>query len=247
MDRQTLSLWDVESQNSTPKVRDMTVGRASTRDVDEFCRRYHYTSTGGNMSWRWGLWHGVTLMGVVAYNLPTRDTCESVFGPEHFDKVWHMGRLAMADSAPRNSESRLIAGSLKQIARDYPNTWAVLTYAATDVGHIGYVYQATNALYTGIGGDSHFFVDEGGKRRSTYLGGRGVGNARAAEMGWTRHEGSGKHRYLYILGSKTQRKERLRMLRLDAQPYPKAVKDAHCEECFGRPLICSNCICHEEC
>lgn len=219
------SLFDVSEETESLKVREMVVAPVSTSDVHEFSRRYHYTSTGGNASWRWGLWHGVTLLGIVAYNLPTRETCESVFGPEHFDKVWHMGRLALADEAPRNSESRLIAGSLHLIKRDHPNVWGVLTYAATDAGHLGYVYQATNALYTGTGGDSHYFVDGTGKRRSTYLNGGGVGAARAAEMGWTRHEGGTKHRYVYVLGSKTQRRQRLAQLRLPVLPYPKVADE----------------------
>jgi hypothetical protein len=174
------------------------------------------------MMWRYGLWEGPTLLGVVSYNLPTRETCESVFGPEHFDKVWHMGRLAMADDAPRNSESRLIALSLRMIQVSHPDTWAILTYAATDRGHIGYVYQATNAIYTGTGGDSHYFTDTAGQRRSTFLDGKGVGAARAADLGWTRSEGGPKHRYLYILGSKTQRKHRRALLKLPVLPYPKA-------------------------
>lgn len=246
MDRQALevSLFDVENETIMPRVADMEVHPVGTRDVQEFARRYHYTATGGNASWRWGLWHGATLLGIVAYNLPTRETCESVFGPEHFDKVWHMGRLALADDAPRNSESRLISGSLKAIKESHPSTWGVLTYAATDVGHIGYVYQATNALYTGTGGDSHYFTDQSGKRRSTYLGGKGVGRVRAAEMGWTRHEGGVKHRYLYVLGSKSQRKERMRLLRLPSLPYPKAIANAHCEDCYRAPHNCPGCPCH---
>ena len=218
------SLFDVCEDTEAIKVRDTRLGPVSTSDVREFSRRYHYTGTGGNASWRWGLWHGVTLLGIVAYNLPTRETCQSVFGEEHFDKVWHMGRLALADEAPRNSESRLIAGSLQAIRREYPEVWGVLTYAATDVGHIGYVYQATNALYTGKGGDSHYYVDDKGCRRSTYLGGKGVSDARAREMGWTRHEGDAKHRYLYVLGSKTQRRQRMQQLRLPVMPYPKGIE-----------------------
>ncbi len=224
MDRQALNVgfWDVEDGAERAPVRDYLCSKVSTKDVEEFCRRYHYTGTGGNMSWRYGLWEGATLLGVVAYNLPTRETCESVFGPEHFDKVWHMGRLAMAEDAPRNSESRLIAGSLRAIRDEHPNTWGVLTYAASDVGHIGYVYQATNAIYTGTGGDSHYFTDGRGKRRSTYLVGKRVGASRAADLGWTRHAGGPKHRYLYVLGNKTQRRERMRLLRLPSLPYPKA-------------------------
>lgn len=216
-----MSLFDVENLDEMPKVRDMTISTVSTSDVQEFSRRYHYSETGGNASWRWGLWHNATLLGIVAYNLPTRETCQSVFGTDHFDKVWHMGRLALADTAPPNSESRLIAGSLKAINSNHPSVWGVLTYAATDVGHIGYVYQATNAIYTGTGGVSTFYVDGDGRRRSTYLGGRGVSPTRAAEMGWTRHVGGPKHRYLYVLGNKTQRRHRMSLLKLPSLPYPK--------------------------
>jgi hypothetical protein len=216
-----MSLFDVEHVDEMPKVRDMTVSTVSTRDVREFARRYHYTGTAGNDMWRWGLWHGPVLHGVVSYNLPTRETCESVYGSDHFDKVWHMGRLILSEESPRNSESRLIGGSLRAIEREHPNIWAILTYAATDVGHIGTVYQATNALYTGTGGHLTYYTDRNGDRRSDYHRGRHVTHERAISMGWTRHRGGVKHRYLYILGNRTQRKQRRALLKLPVLPYPK--------------------------
>ena len=188
--------------------------------MDEFCRRYHYSNNGGSKVWNYGLWHGVTLLGIVSYNLPTRAVCESVFGAEHFDRVWHMGRLAVADHVPRNAESRLIGGSMQRVQREYPNVWAIVTYAASEIGHVGYVYQATNALYTGTGGDSTYFIDPDGKRRGTYLSGH-VNAERAASMGWTRYEGAPKHRYIYILGNKRERRQRRELLRYPVLPYPK--------------------------
>lgn len=217
-----VSLWDVEDVETMPAVRDMTVGPVSTADVQEFARRYHYTGVGNNANWRWGLWHGPTLLGVVSYNLPTRSVCASVFGEDHLHQIWHMGRLAMAESAPRNSESRLIGGSLRAIQREYPDAWAVLTYAATDAGHIGYVYQATNAIYTGTGGDPFFYIDADGNRRGTHLDGHGVTLERAAALGWTRQKGSPKHRYVYVLGNRAERRQRLNLLKLPRLPYPKA-------------------------
>ena len=216
-----VSLFDVENETSMPNVRDMIVSTATVADVQEFARRYHYTGVGHNLNWCWGLWHGPVLHGVVSYNMPTRSVCASVFGDEHLHRVWHMGRLILSDDSPHNSESRLIGGSLRAIRREYPETWAVLTYAATDAGHLGYVYQATNALYTGTGGDPVFYVDQLGQRRGTHLDGHGVSAARAADMGWTRHQGGVKHRYVYVLGSKTQRRHRLAQLRLPVLPYPK--------------------------
>lgn len=244
MDRSALnmSLWDVEDDSdvSEVKVRDMHVARASVKDVQEFARRYHYTGVGNNIHWRWGLYHGVVLHGVVAYNLPTRSVCASVFGEERLHNVWHMGRLILSDDSPRNSESRLIAGSLRAIQRDYPDVWGVLTYAATDVGHLGYVYQATNALYTGTAGDPFYYVDQQGQRRGTHLDGRGVTEERAREMGWTRHKGGAKHRYLYVLGSKTQRRQRMAHLRLPTMPYPKEDSEnrtRHADAADRNPLV----------
>lgn len=217
-----MSLFDVEDVEVMPKVRDMAVAPVSTRDVIEFARRYHYTETGGNMAWRWGLWHGAVLHGVVAYNLPTRTACESVFGAEYGpDHVWHMGRLIVSDDSPRNSESRLIGGSLRAIEREYPSIWCVLTYAAADAGHIGTVYQATNAIYTGTSSVEHYYIDTDGQRRSNYVNGARLSKEAAASRGWTVHDSLPKHRYVYILGSRTQRRQRLALMKFPVLPYPK--------------------------
>lgn len=217
----THSLFDVEHTQIMPNVRDMTIGPASTNDIREFSRRYHYmaSTTGNAYSWRWGLWHGPELHAVVAYNLPTISTCESVFGKEHATHIWHMCRLIASDRSPRNTESRLIGLSLREIERHYPDTWAVITYADTTVGHIGTIYQATNALYIGVGGKTNYYLDQDGSRRSLYQDGRTTDYIAA---GWTRHHGAGKHRYIYILGNKSQRRQRRALLRYPVLPYPKA-------------------------
>lgn len=218
-----MSLWDAEDETEIPKVRDMTVAPATRRDVNLFAERYHYAKGGGNMMWRWGLWHRHVLWGVVAYNLPTRRVCESVFGSEAFDRVWHMGRLVLADHAPKNSESRLISGSLHSIQREHPDCWAVVTYADTGEGHIGYVYQATNALFTGTVTAAATYVDKHGSRRGTFLNGVRVDARRAAALDWTPTGRSGvKYRYVYLLGNRTERRARRAMLRYDVLPYPKA-------------------------
>jgi hypothetical protein len=216
-----VSLFDVENLEEMPKVRDMTVGPVSVSDVAEFARRYHYTGIEGSALWRWGLWSDAVLHGVVAYNLPTRSVCESVFGPDYFDKVWHMGRLVLSEDSPRNSESRLIGLSLKEIEKTRSDIWAVLTYADPSVGHIGTVYQATNAIYTGRSDASsvRYYIDNNGKRHGTRA--TSCRTDEAESRGWTLHRGETKHRYVYILGNKTQRRERRALLKYPALPYPK--------------------------
>jgi hypothetical protein len=218
------SLFDIEnSETQLVPVRELTVSHVSQNDTAEFTARYHYTGLPGNASWRWGLWHGMTLYGVVAYSLPTMTLCESIFGKEHWSHVWHMSRLALAEIAPHNSESRLIGQSLRAIEKEFPHVWCVLTYAAQDSGHIGYVYQATNAIYTGTGGQAYYYIDQNGNMRPTYDG-RFISPTDAVSRGWTVHKSLPKHRYVYILGSKRERKERRELLRLDEFPYPKPDK-----------------------
>jgi hypothetical protein len=224
-----MSLFDVENVEEMPKVRDMIVGPVGARDVREFAKRYHYTGSADSIAWRWGLWDGAVLHGVVAYNMLTANVCRSVFGSEYASHVWHMSRLILSEESPRNSESRLIGGSLKLIQREYPDVWAILTYAAQHVNHIGYVYQATNAIYTGLAaGGECVYLDTDGLQRSR----RGLDidkydgaslAERAEARGWTRVNVPKKHRYVYILGSKTQRRQRRALLRYPVLPYPKAV------------------------
>ena len=214
------SFWDADDITEPIHVRDTIIGPASTADVREFCRRYHYANGEGNAAHSWGLWHGPVLLGVIAFNNGTGPAVRAVFGPEHANRVWHIGRLAMAETAPHNSESRLIAGSLRAVAADYPDVWAVLTYAATGQGHVGYVYQATNALYLGMTAPDRYFIDQDGRRRSPQQGGN-VSVPKARARGWTVHHEPGKHRYLYLLGNKRERRERLAILRYPVLPYPK--------------------------
>jgi len=217
-----VSLWDVDDVDTFGPVVEMTVGAVEQIDVREFCRRWHYAVTGGNMTWNYGLYDGDVLVGIVSYNLPTRPACESVFGPEHHMHVGHMGRLVCAEDAPRNVESRLIAGSLKLLSEDVPILWAILTFAAQGQGHVGYVYQATNAIYAGESARSHYYIDERGQRRAPKQG-KNLSIPKALARGWEVHHEPPKHRYVYILGTPAQRRERRKLLKLPSLPYPKAV------------------------
>ena len=220
-----MSLFDVEDVDEMPKVRDMIVAPVSNADVTEFARRYHYTGSVGVAFWTWGLWHGPVLHGVVAYNNGARGAGAALLGEEHGNKVWSMGRLMLSEHSPRNSESRLIGGSLQAIERSDHDVWAVVTYADESVGHIGYVYQATNALYTGTVpiNSLPYFVNEAGDRRSWHgITSTGKYSRHNLPPGWRAvMPTEPKHRYVYILGNKTERRQRMSLLKYPILPYPK--------------------------
>lgn len=218
------SLFDVNNVERFSAVKDMQISRVPSADVDEFCRRWHYARTGGNMTWNYGIWDNVTLVGVISYNLPTMPVCSSFFGRDRWDWVVHMGRLVCAEDAPRNTESRLIASSLKLLKEDRFVCRAVVSYAAIGQGHVGYVYQATNALYCGTTEAKHYYVDQKGNRRAPKQG-KNLSMPKAIERGWKVFREPPKHRYVYLIGDKSERKEARRLLRYEVLDYPK-VADA---------------------
>lgn len=214
------SLWDAEDEATPPRVAEMTIGPVTKADSDEFTHRYHYSGHGTNQHWRYGLWHDMTLWGIAGFNLPTWQVQTMVFGGEHKEHVAHLSRLALAEHAPLNSESRLLSGALTALHHDHPEFWAVLTYADQLQDHIGWVYQATNAYYTGESAVFPRYVMPDGQVRGAYSG-TYLGPDEARRRGWEVIDGLPKHRYLYLLGSKTHRKHLRAMLRLPILPYPK--------------------------
>lgn len=89
------------------------------------------------------------------------------------------------------------------------NTY-VVSYADTAWGHVGYVYQATNFIYTGCTSERTDKVGQFG------------GHSRHYNKNETRRQfRSAKHRYIYLVGSKTDRKRMMSELRYGIMPYPK--------------------------
>lgn len=94
-----------------------------------------------------------------------------------------------------------------------PDRTFVVSYADTAWGHVGYVYQATNWLYTGMTV----------KRNDTYqpdgLHPRAYDKNNHSDLMQTRSQ---KYRYVYLVGDKRQKKEMLKELRYPViKKYPK--------------------------
>ena len=145
-------------------------------------------------------------MGVVTYGMPASPfLCIGVCGPEHRDVVIELNRLCLQDNK-KNEASFLVANSLKQL----PKPKVVVSYADTAMGHVGYVYQACNFLFTGT-------TKERTDMAST-SGGHSRHNSRDRTQ---RVDRSAKHRYIFIVGSKQQKKKFTELLRYDVLAYPK--------------------------
>jgi len=91
-----------------------------------------------------------------------------------------------------------------------PRPRVIVSYADTKQGHIGYIYQATNFLFTGTTKPRTDMAGKDGKHSRHHLGDRTKRVFRSA-----------KHRYVFIIGNKKEKKKLLKELKYPIFPYPK--------------------------
>ena len=148
---------------------------------------------------------------MVTYGIPASPSlCRGIAGDENKDRVYELNRLAiMPGYNGENRASYLVSHSLKML----PNKTFVVSYADTGWTHIGYVYQACNFLYTGMSAKRLDTYQPTGKHSRNY------DKNNHSDLHQTRNP---KHRYVYLVGNKREKKEMLRQLRYPIKSeYPK--------------------------
>lgn len=122
----------------------------SAQNMNRIVVENHYAHRPVSSSWSWGAYFNGRLLGVISYGKPASPSpCDAVCGSEYSSRVYELNRLWIDDVAPKNSESRFISWTLRQLKNIRPSL-ILLSYADTDYGHLGIIYSATNWIYTGI-------------------------------------------------------------------------------------------------
>lgn len=187
-----------------------------------FIIEHHYSHGCHNGPMTWGLFEGDELIGVIAFATPSSENVRaSVFGPEQKHRVTELHRLVILDVTPKNVESWFITRALKELSREKPHLWGVLSFADSTEGHIGTIYQASNALYCGMTAPSTFYRDQTGRLRHPRQNGVNITQSDARDRGWVAEKRQAKHRYLFLVGSRTNKEYARNWLWLDTHPYPK--------------------------
>jgi len=165
----------------------------------------HYAKRLPSISYAFGLFDEGVLVGVCTYGSPASPSlCVGVCGEQHRDKVVELNRLVV-DSDKPNSASMLVGKSLQML----PKPSIVVSYADTAQGHVGYIYQSTNFLYTGATAER------------TDMGGEEGKHSRHAKDPSIRVFRSSKHRYIIFTGSKKQKRILRNELNYEVEDYPK--------------------------
>lgn len=183
----------------------------------------HYARRSAPVTYAFGAYDNGLLIGIVTYGTPLSSTLKvGVCGSEWASNVLELNRLCC--ESRKNLASTIVGQSLRQL----PRPSIVVSYADTSVGHVGYVYQATNFLYTGLSAKVMEYAVEGMKLHSASIGDkvRGIKNRAEAlrEMygdAFYMKERSRKHRYVFFVGNKWQVKAMRSALKYSVVPYPK--------------------------
>lgn len=132
-----------------------------------------------------------------------------VCGGKYEDRVYELNRLVLADGLPKNTASAFVGKCLSLLAAR--GNFVIVSYADTEWGHQGYIYQATNFLYTGAS-KPRTDVDPGENGHSRHYEMTDAARSR-------RKLRSAKHRYVIFVGP--ARKKMRRDLAYPVLPYPK--------------------------
>lgn len=223
---QQLSLFDAQ----TPSMPVLDVTRCQARIINHetaarMVETYHYAHRVPSIVVAVGMFVDGALVRVCTYGIPPAPEVQGVCGDEFKQNTVELNRLFVLDEIGKNGESWLIGQSFKLMASRY---FVLISYADKGQNHIGYIYQATNWLYTGLsapGGTSSEMSINGarisGKGCFNIYGTQSIG--RLVDMGLdvAKEKRTIKHRYVYFLGNRRQRRILRAALKWPVLPYPK--------------------------
>lgn len=190
------------------------------RTADVFVTTKHYSKRAGIF------WAGFALVidgmieGIVVYGQPSAPIQRHAFKGRDF-RLYELSRLII-QTPMKNAASILVGRSLQML----PKPCAVVSYADSEWGHVGVIYQATNWLYTGSTvSHDHAYIVEGRRIHPMTLREQGITDPKR----WARENNiqtvppMRKHRYFTILAHRKDRKRIRDMLFYPViADYPKA-------------------------
>lgn len=185
------------------------------REVDnktavDFLLPRHYSGRIPPISYAYGGYIVNELVTICTFGKPVSHyLCTGVCGEKYHSKVFELNRLCRIESLSIPL-SQFLGGVLREISK---HDLIIVSYSDTDMNHHGYIYQATNFIYTGITkGRTDKYVS--GNKHSRHYNNY--------EQGRYRKIRSPKHRYIFFATkNKRLKKELLGELKYPICEYPK--------------------------
>ena len=200
----------------------MRVVPVTKKQAEVFVKAKHYSRRASIFWAAFGLEVDGFIEGVVVYGQPSPPIQKHAFRDRDF-RLYELARLVIQTDVP-NAASFLVGRSLRML--EAPS--AVVSYADSEHGHSGIVYQATNWTYTGATkSHDHAYLIDGKRVHPMTLRDQGITDPKrwAKENGVKTAPPMLKHRYFQFNGNRKQVKDMKAKLTYDSGlPYPKSPK-----------------------
>lgn len=223
--------FDIEDlkYDGTP-IKDMIVRQVDCKFARPYIATFHYSKTmPDSTKFVYAGYLNGKLCGIVCYGMGCGKNQYTALIPDiQNGQYCELTRLWCPDNMPRNTESKLISTSLKMLPSDIK---LVVSFADSSKQHSGIIYQATNWYYLGSNKGGKLLVTEDGIEKHTRL--LGIYKMRHPELkdksneyimdlyGFRYSESGEKYRYVYIRGTKKEKKEMYNQIKGMILPYPK--------------------------
>lgn len=200
-------------------VKELRIRLVPMRVARTLIERHHYSHRWPSSNiLNYGVYHNKRLLGICTFGTGASNNLYRLVNNTERGEYLELTRLWLHDKLPKNSESRVISICLRDITKRFPQYKWVVSYADTEQEHQGTIYQATNWIYTGTGGDSIKTVHKKtGKEihTRTLSSNKLIDKESLEQLGIITTKAKPKHRYIYPL-QKGIKKE----IAKEIKPYP---------------------------
>ncbi len=195
----------------------------------EWLLKKHYAHRLPPITYAFGLYDSnYILQGVCVFGTPLASQLQQVCVDY---KVVELQRLVVNEGGNKNKLSFFVSKCLNLL----PKPIVVVSYSDIAMNHHGYIYQATNFIYTGNGSGGFRWAVKGMEHLHDITITDSIGRYDERTDDATQEQllrikygdklykakQSEKHRYVYLVGNKKQKKDMLSKLKYPILPYPK--------------------------
>jgi hypothetical protein len=179
----------------------------------EWLLKKHYARRTCSVSYAFGLVHDEKLVGVCTFGCPPNynyNDGKCIFNTIKV-KTLELNRLVVNEYDVKNLLSYFVSQCIKML----PKPLALVSYADPNQNHHGYIYQATNWIYTGESTPKKRYIFEDG---SSFDIRRGLDTkGKIVEI----QNLKPTHRYIYLSGNKQEKAKMFNDIKMPILPYPK--------------------------
>ena len=194
-------------------------------ECEEWLLKIHYAKRIPLIMHSFGLYVDKKLDGIITYGMPASPAlCVGVCGEKNRDFVYELNRLCVNDNLPKNSLSYFVSQCLKKLP-----TMILISFADTSMNHNGYIYQATNWIYTGLSAKRPDWKIKGKENLHSFtIADEFRGKKNRIDLIKKKYgdkfytiDRPRKHRYIYFIGNKSEKKQFKKDLKYEIKNYPK--------------------------